>query len=61
MEEDLKRFLVFMKKHQNEDMQYKGENGLLVTRDCSGNFGGCCSESFDLEALLEAVEDLING
>ena len=60
LEEEIKRFIKFMGKHDQRKMLYDHNTGLLITPDCEGELGGgCCSESYDLDELRKALQELV--
>lgn len=59
MDELTVRFLArFISKLNFEGQELYYVNGILQTKGCTGEFGGCCAEHFDLSALLGDLFDL---
>ena len=56
-EHTIRRFIAFCQVHENEPLAY--ETGRLMNRGCDGEFGTCCSTSFDLGDLADELEDLV--
>lgn len=57
-EEELKSFILFMDQNKDEDMRYIGACGIIETKGCSGDFGGCCSKQHDLQSLYESFKEV---
>jgi|CXWL01.1.fsa_nt_gi hypothetical protein len=67
MSEVIRKFLLFMGRHLDEDCP-AGErsdascaelrSGVLIGKGCTGEIGGCCAASVDLSALAEELRGL---
>ena len=59
IESELRDFVAFMETHSGEDLLFRGEGGVIVTRGCDGTFGTCCSKLHDMSGLVDALQELV--
>ena len=60
IDQEVQDFLKFMQEHGNEDMLYRGDVGLIVTKGCDGQYGTCCAKQYDMTGLVDALRDLVS-